>query len=87
MKPDDIAQCGMIYAKAFPIEHWGIDWTAENAAEYLQDFFDRKDLSDMYMKKMINCQVTYLPFVRFREVKRKFISMRWQFFPSDKVME
>ncbi len=42
MKPDDIAQCGMIYAKAFPIEHWGIDWTAENAAEYLQDFFEQK---------------------------------------------
>ena len=31
-----------IYAKAFPIEHWGIDWTAENATDYLQDFFEQK---------------------------------------------
>ena len=31
MKTSDLAQCGRIYAKAFPIEHWGIDWTAENA--------------------------------------------------------
>lgn len=31
MKASDLAQCGRIYAKAFPIEHWEIDWTAENA--------------------------------------------------------
>jgi len=42
MKYSDLAQCGMIYAKAFPMEHWGIDWTAENAAEYLQDYFEQK---------------------------------------------
>ena len=36
MKYSDLAQCGVIYAKAFPIEHWGIDWTAENATDYLQ---------------------------------------------------
>ena len=30
------------YSKAFPMEHWGIDWTAENATEYLQDFFEQK---------------------------------------------
>lgn len=42
MRVDDLPQCGMIYAKAFPKEHWGIDWTAENAAEYLTDFFEQK---------------------------------------------
>lgn len=42
MNYSDLAQCGMIYAKAFPPEHWGIDWTAENAAEYLQDLFEQK---------------------------------------------
>ena len=42
MKNIDLAQCGMIYAKAFPMEHWGIDWTAENATEYLRDFFEQK---------------------------------------------
>ena len=35
MENIDLAQCGMIYAKAFPMEHWGIDWTAENATEYI----------------------------------------------------
>ena len=42
MENTDLAQCGMIYSKAFPMEHWGIDWTAENATEYLQDFFVQK---------------------------------------------
>lgn len=42
MKDSDLAQCGMIYAKAFPMEHWGIVWTTENATEYLQDFFEQK---------------------------------------------
>ena len=55
MKASDLAQCGRIYAKAFPIEHWGIDWTAENATDCLQDFLNRKGLSDMYMKKMKRC--------------------------------
>ncbi len=42
MENIDLAQCGMIYAKAFLMEHWGIDWTAENATEYLRDFFEQK---------------------------------------------
>lgn len=42
MKASDLAQCGRIYAKAFPIEHWGIHWTEENAKDYLQDFFEQK---------------------------------------------
>ena len=41
MENTDLAQCGMIYSKAFPMEHWGIDWTAENATEYLRDFFEQ----------------------------------------------
>ena len=40
MKASDLAQCGRIYAKAFPIEHWGIDWTEKNATDYLQDFYE-----------------------------------------------
>ena len=56
MKYSDLAQCGMIYAKAFPIEHWGIDWTAENATEYLQDFYEQKRfVGYIYMKKMRKC--------------------------------
>ena len=39
LKKSDLAQCGKIYTKAFPIEHWGIDWTEERATEYLQDYF------------------------------------------------
>ena len=42
MKSEDLTQCGSIYAKAFPMEHWGIDWTSENATEYLSDFFEQK---------------------------------------------
>ena len=42
IKNSDLAQCGMIYAKAFPMEHWGIDWTTDNATEYLRDFFEQK---------------------------------------------
>ena len=42
MKEEDLQQCGVIYAKAFPIEYWGIDWTTENATEYLQDFFEQR---------------------------------------------
>ena len=42
MESKDLVRCGWIYAKAFPMEHWGIDWTPDNAAEYLQDFFEQK---------------------------------------------
>lgn len=28
MENIDLAQCGMIYHKAFPMEYWGIDWKA-----------------------------------------------------------
>lgn len=42
MKSEDLTQCGSIYAKAFPMEHWGIEWTSENATEYLSDFFEQK---------------------------------------------
>jgi len=38
----DLAPCGSLYAKAFPQEHWGIDWTDESAAAYLQDFLEQK---------------------------------------------
>ena len=42
MKNEDLRQCGVIYAKAFPVEYWGIDWTPENAREYLADYFEQK---------------------------------------------
>lgn len=42
MECGDLLPCGEIYARAFPKEHWGIDWTRENAAAYLQDFFEQK---------------------------------------------
>lgn len=42
MAKTDLSKCGEIYAKAFPQEHWGIDWTVENAREYLTDFFEQK---------------------------------------------
>jgi GNAT superfamily N-acetyltransferase len=42
MKRSDLPQCGAVYAQAFPMEHWGIDWTKENATEYLQDYFEQK---------------------------------------------
>ena len=42
MKNSDLTQCGSIYTKAFPMEYWGIDWTTENATEYLQDFFEQR---------------------------------------------
>ena len=52
MKNSDLTQCGSIYTKAFPMEYWGIDWTTENATEYLQDFLNREDLWDLYMRKI-----------------------------------
>ena len=42
MKNEDLRQCAVIYAKAFPVEYWGIDWTPENAGEYLADYFEQK---------------------------------------------
>lgn len=42
MEAADVKVCGAIYAESFPAEHWGVDWTAENAAEYLQDLFEQK---------------------------------------------
>lgn len=38
----DLTECGRIYAKAFPIEHWGIDWNVDNATEFLKDFYEQK---------------------------------------------
>lgn len=55
MKYSDLAQCGRSYAKAFPMEHWGIDWTTETQQNICKIFWNRKDLSDMYMKKMMKC--------------------------------
>ena len=42
MNINALPKCREIYAKAFPIEHWGIDWNKENAKEYLTDFFEQK---------------------------------------------
>ena len=42
MKEEDLQQCGVIYAKAFPIEYWGIDWNLDNAKEYLLDYYEQK---------------------------------------------
>lgn len=42
MNRTDLAQCGEIYAMAFPMEQWGIDWTADSAREYLSDYFEQK---------------------------------------------
>ena len=42
MKEEDLQQCGVIYAKAFPIEYWGIDWSPDNAKEYLLDYYEQK---------------------------------------------
>ena len=44
MKEEDLQQCGVIYAKAFPIEYWGIDWNPDNAKEYLLDYYEQKRL-------------------------------------------
>ena len=41
MKEEDLQQCGVIYAKAFPIEYWGIDWNPDNAREYLLDYYEQ----------------------------------------------
>ena len=38
----DLQQCGEIYAMAFPIEYWGIDWNSDNAREYLTDYYEQK---------------------------------------------
>ena len=42
MKKEDLHSCGEIYAKAFPIEYWGIDWNPDNASEYLLDYYEQK---------------------------------------------
>lgn len=42
MEKEDLKRCGEIYARAFPEEHWGIDWTTDNAAEYLSDYYEQK---------------------------------------------
>ena len=42
MKEEDLQQCGVIYAKAFPAEYWGIDWNPDNAKEYLLDYYEQK---------------------------------------------
>ena len=50
-------------------------------------FLNRKDLLDMFMKKMMKCQVVYSHFVKFPEAKKRFTLMRWRYFPNDKGME
>ena len=47
MKEEDLQQCGVIYAKAFPIEYWGIDWNPDNAKEYLLDYYEQKKIRRM----------------------------------------
>lgn len=42
MKEKDLSQCGNIYVEAFPMKYWGIDWTCENATQYLKDYFLQK---------------------------------------------
>ena len=42
MKKEDLQQCGEIYAMAFPIEYWGIDWNPDNAKEYLLDYYEQR---------------------------------------------
>ena len=72
MKNSDLTQCGSIYTKAFPMEYWGIDWTTENATEYLQDFLNREDLWDLYMRKIKKYWGVYSHFVRFQATKKRF---------------
>lgn len=58
MEHADLPRCGMLYARAFPAEHWGIDWTAENAAAYLQDYLEqRKSVGYVYEEngEVIGC--------------------------------
>ena len=33
MKEEDLQQCGVIYAKAFPIEYWGIDGISDKTPQ------------------------------------------------------
>ena len=42
MVKEDLQQCGEIYAMAFSIEYWGIDWNSDNAREYLTDYYEQK---------------------------------------------
>ena len=42
MQVEDLKRCGEIYAQAFPIEHWGIDWNPDNARAYLSDYYEQK---------------------------------------------
>ena len=42
MMKEDLQQCGEIYAMAFTIEYWGIDWNSDNAREYLTDYYEQK---------------------------------------------
>ncbi|MDT3845181.1 MAG: isochorismatase family protein [Bacillota bacterium] len=51
MKEEDLQQCGVIYAKAFPIEYWGIDWNPDNAKEYLLDYYEQKKFVGYSCKK------------------------------------
>lgn len=54
----DLFACGSVYAKAFPLEHWGIDWNAENAVEYLKDYYEQnKFVGYVYEEKeeIIGC--------------------------------
>lgn len=65
MKNSDLTQCGSIYTKAFPMEYWGIDWTTENATEYLQDFFEqRRFVGFVYEenKEVLGCILKDIPF-------------------------
>ena len=57
MKASDLAQCGTIYAKAFPMEHWGIDWTTEMPQNIFRIFLNREDLWDLYMRKKRSTRV------------------------------
>ena len=49
MMKEDLQQCGEIYARAFPIEYWGVDWNSDNAREYLTDYYEQKK-SKLYIQ-------------------------------------
>ena len=89
MQVEDLKKCGEIYAQAFPIEHWGIDWDPDNARAYLADFFEQKKFVGYVYEENGEIVGCVLHFVKFQEVKESYILMKWLYCPKcrDKVLE
>ncbi|NLU24102.1 MAG: hypothetical protein GXW99_05175 [Clostridiales bacterium] len=69
----DIPLCGELYAKAFPKEYWGVDWSAEGLANTFRITWNRSGLWDTFMRKPEVFRAQYLRVEKSPAAVKKYI--------------